>query len=348
MISIIGLFCTGREIADGQSIKSWVFSNELERLFGKDNIKRIDTYGWKKHPIRLLVSSISAVWHSKHVVFMTDEGGIRIFPWLLSLANVLGKCKVHYVVIGGWLSKNLRQKHLRRYWLKKMDGIYVETQAMQTAMERLGFTNIHLLPNCKRLSIIDEKELVYPKRPPFCLCTFSRVMKEKGIEEAVRAVNEINQRHSRTVFTLDIYGQIDAPQQQWFEHLQTEFSDAVRYCGVVPYDQSTQTIKGYHALLFPTYYTKEGMPGTIIDALAAGVPIIASRWEGFDDILDASTCLSFPFGSYEGLVDCLEQAAADPDIINRKKAACLRSARKYMPESVMKVLAERLSENQTH
>lgn len=341
-VTIIGKFCDGYEVADGQSVKCWIVSQELQRTLGESAIRRIDTYGWKKHPVSLFASSVHAVWSSKHVIFMTDEGGIKIYPWLLSLANFAGKCKVHYVVIGGWLSKNLHQKPLRRYWLRKLDGIYVETHAMQTAMERLGFTNLHLLPNCKRLALLDKNEFPAHHQPPYRLCTFSRVMKEKGIEDAVQAVKEINQRYGRSMFSLDIYGQVDATQQDWFEHLQTEFTKDIHYCGVIPYAESTQTLKDYDALLFPTYYTKEGMPGTVIDSLAAGVPVIASRWEGFDDVLDDSVCLSYPFGSYEGLVDCLEKMAADPEIIYQKKEACLRNAERFMPEAVMKLLVEHL------
>ena len=47
-------------------------------------------------------------------------------------------------------------------------------------MEEQGFANIDLMPNCKPLKILDEIELNDKK--PHQLCTFSRVMKEKGID----------------------------------------------------------------------------------------------------------------------------------------------------------------------
>ena len=36
---------------------------------------------------------------------------------------------------------------------------------------------------------------------------------------------------------------------------------------------------------FPTKFKTEGIPGTIIDALSAGVPIVASRWDNVDEII---------------------------------------------------------------
>ena len=82
-VSVIGLFCTGREVSDGQSIKTRIITEELEKALGAQNVHRIDTYGWKKHPVRLFSNSIRAVLQSENVIFMTDAGGIKIFPWLL-------------------------------------------------------------------------------------------------------------------------------------------------------------------------------------------------------------------------------------------------------------------------
>ncbi|MFR3494185.1 MAG: glycosyltransferase [Blautia sp.] len=53
----------------------------------------------------------------------------------------------------------------------------------------------------------------------------------------------------------------------------------IRYKGMVPFNQSTEVLKNYDALLFPTYYEGEGFAGTIIDAFAAGLPVIASDWK---------------------------------------------------------------------
>lgn len=341
-IAIIGKFCSGYEAADGQSVKTRIIARELEQILGEDSIRQIDTYGWKKHPLRLMSRSVRAVWQNRNVIFMTDEGGINIYPWLLSLANLAGRSRVHYVVVGGWLSRTIGQHRLRRFWLKKLRGIYVETNTMKTAMEAHGFTNVVLLPNCKRLTLCREEELPRSVQEPLRLCTFSRVMREKGIEDAVNAVNEINRRHGRQVFTLDIYGQVDAGELDWFEELRVTFPEGVRYGGIIPYQQSTEVLRDYFALLFPTRFYTEGIPGTIIDAYASGLPVISAEWESFRDILDEEVSLSYPFGSYEGLVACLERAAADPAVINAKRSACLQRAQLYSTERVMQVLLEHL------
>lgn len=341
-IAVIGKFHTAQGIADGQAVKTNILTEELEQAFGRENILRINTYGWKKHPVGLFASCAAAVRKCTDVIFMTDAGGIKVFPWLLRMANIGGTCRLHYVVIGGWLCGYLAKQKLLAKLLMKFEGIYVETRTMQRAMEALGFSNIVVMPNCKRLSMLGEDELVYDTNEPHRLCIFSRIMREKGVPEAVEAVRTINERSGRQVYTLELYGQVDPDQQDWFERLQAEFPPYIRYGGTIDYHRSVEVLKDYFALLFPTKFYTEGIPGTIIDAYAAGIPVISSRWESFGDILDDETCLSYAFDDENGLLHALEAAAEDPDLLLGKKAACLARAKEYTTEHVMEILISRL------
>ena len=72
----------------------------------------------------------------------------------------------------------------------------------------------------------------------------------------------------------------------WFDELKDSFSACVHYGGLVPFYKSVEVLKNYFALLFPTYYEGEGFAGTLIDALAAGVPVIASDWRYNPEIVE--------------------------------------------------------------
>ena len=227
------------------------------------------------------------------------------------------------------------KKRLQRN-LKKFDGIYVETNTMKVNMEKLCFSNIYILPNCKELKILKENELVYAASKPFKLCTFSRVMKEKGIEDAVNAVEEINKKYGETVFTLDIYGQIDSMQTEWFESLQSRFSKDISYKGLVPFDKSTGVLKNYYALLFPTRFYTEGIPGTIIDAYASGVPVISAKWESFNDLVNEKIVgYGYTFGNYNELIKCLYIISKNVNEFNLMKKNCLVHAGKYSARYIM-------------
>ena len=338
-VSIIGLFCAGRDVSDGQSIKTRIVAQELEKSLGDNSVDRIDTYGWKKRPFRLLFNCIKAVFDSKNVVFLTDAGGIKIFPWLLVVANTFFDRTIHYVVIGGWLIHYVQDHKLLSFFLKKLDGIFVETSVMKSTMEGVGFKNVYLMPNFKELSLVSEDELQSYNSEPYRFCVFSRIMKEKGVECAVDAVHNINKIYGRIVCTLDIYGQVDSNQNEWFDSLKETFSEAVHYCGIVPFDKSVQVLKDYYTLLFPTQFYTEGIPGTIIDAYAAGIPVVASEWESVFDIVDPGvTGVTYPFDNPEKLQECLIEIIENPNKTNEMKRNCLKKAEEYLPKAVIDIL----------
>ena len=344
-VAVIGRY-ENRGLADGQTIKTQIFVNEMEAHYGKENITRLNTNGWKKHPLDLIWKCVTAVWNHPHVIFMTDAGGIKVLPTLLLLANLftLGRTKIHYVVIGGWLPQSLETRKLRAWLLKKLDGVYVETQTMKSALEQHGLRNVSIVRNCKPLSILSEADLVYPAGEPYRLCTFSRIMREKGIPEAVDAVRTINEQAGRVVCTLDIYGQVDEEQVDWFDQLKATFPDYIRFGGLVPFGESVEVLKQYFALLFPTkLYYVEGVPGTIIDAYTAGLPVIASRWASSADVLHDETCLSYDMSDEGGLQRILQQVLANPELLNSRKKNCLQHAQMYTPEVVMQTLYEKLN-----
>ena len=128
----------------------------------------------------------------ENIIIMPASNGIKVFIPLFSKMNRIFHKKLHYVVIGGWLPKLLRNNIQLISGLKDFEGIFVETYSMVNALNKLGLNNVHYLPNFKRLNNLDERELVYSYKEPYKLCTFSRVMKEKGIEDAINVVKTIN------------------------------------------------------------------------------------------------------------------------------------------------------------
>ena len=161
-------------------------------------------------------------------------------------------------------------------------------------------------------------------------------------EDAVNAVKQINEEMGKAVYTLDIYGQVDTGQSQWFDDLKASFPSYVNYCGVVNYDKSVDVLKDYFALLFPTHYYTEGIPGTIIDAYAAGVPVIAAKWESYSDIIDYRTGIGYGFWSENGLKENLLKIVNIPAMLLDKKLQCLVEAERYKPENVVGILIERM------
>jgi glycosyltransferase involved in cell wall biosynthesis len=214
---------------------------------------------------------------------------------------------------------------------------------MKQELEELGFQNVVLMPNCKPLVLLTPTELPKVDSEPFRLCTFSRVMREKGIDDAVEAIRAVNAYFGRTVYMLDIYGQVDPAQTDWFAELQKTFPSEIRYCGIISYDQSADALRDSFALLFPTEFFTEGVPGTIIDAYAVGVPVIASRWESFADVVeDGVTGIGYPFQEHEILKQILTELVRCPEKMTQMRLNCLRKAHEYQPSRVMNILLDKL------
>lgn len=342
-VSIIGHFAYGKSFLDGQTVKTHTLDIAMREKYGESEIYTVDTCGIKKKIIALPFMLFGALRKSENVVILPAHNGVKIIVPLLCFLNKIFHRKLHYSVIGGWLPKFLKDRPSLAKRLKSFDGIYVETNTMKAALEAQGFNNIFVVPNCKKLPLLTAEEINKEYSEPYKLCTFSRVMKQKGIEDAISAVSSVNQKLGRTAFMLDIYGQVDSSEKEWFDGLVERFPQFVKYKGLVDSGKSVEVLKDYFALLFPTRFFTEGVPGTIIDAYAAGVPVIASRWESFADVVDDGvTGVSYEFENTEELYARLSEIADDPQIIISKKESCLAKAREFTPEQALSELFERL------
>ncbi len=342
-VSVLGHFGKGETLLNGQTVKTKIITEELQRSLGREQVLKIDTHGGWKTLVKAPFQTISALKNSRNILIFPAQNGLRVYAPLLSFfRRFFRDRKLHYVVIGGWLPSFLTERKNLAKALQKFDGIYVETGTMKSALEKQGFQNVFVMPNCKKLTVLSEDELVFPDKEPLRLCTFSRVMREKGIEDAVKTVIEVNQSLGRTVFSLDIYGQVDENQTEWFEALQKTFPDYIRYGGLIPFDKSVETLKEYFALLFPTYYEGEGFAGTLIDAYSAGVPVIASDWKYNTELVNENVGYVYKTRDNAALAKLLSAVAADPTMILKKKKPCLQEAEKYKIEKAVSVLLDRI------
>ena len=194
------------------------------------------------------------------------------------------------------------------------------------------------------LEPLAESDIEYPKSEPYKLCTFSRVMKEKGIEDAINAVESVNAHFGRTVYTLDIFGQVDVEYKERFSQLEKSFPDYISYGGAIEANKSVETLKSYFALLFPTYYKGEGFAGTLIDAMSAGVPVIASDWKYNPEfVVSGKTGVIIKNCNAERLAEELINIAAAPEKWNSMRLSALKESEKYKPDIAARPLIDRIN-----
>ncbi len=342
-IAVVGHFGKRGSFVNGQTIKTKIVSEEIKNQIGVNAVIEIDTSNGAKGVFQILKSIYKCLQDCKYIIIMPNQNGLRIIAPYLYFMNKLFRRTICYVVVGGWLPQFIENKIFLKRILRKYNNIFVETKGMNDALDLLKFNNVSVLPNCKNLQIHYHSQYNLDSDNPLRLCTFSRVMQEKGIGRTIDIVSRINEKHNKVIFSLDIYGQIDSRQETWFDNLRNSFPKYIKYKGIVDYDRTSEVLSSYFALVFLTTYEGEGFPGTIIDAMAAGVPTIASDWKYNKEIIS---------NGRDGYVINVDEAEAffesvlrNPNMINSMRDNCCSAAKKYQANNVIKLLIEEIGYN---
>ena len=324
------------EPTDGQGVKSKNFSKYLIHKYREKNVKILDTNLWKKNPLLFFLNYIKLFNECENIVIMPAQNGIKV---LLPVGVILKKLfnkKVHYVVIGGWLPEFLKNHSFLKKYVKYMDSIHVETYSMIEKLKHIGFEKCFYMPNFKYIKTIDLKSINNTNLRPYNLCTFSRVSKSKGIEDAINAVKLINEKYKEKIVTLDIYGRIEDEYLSDFKIVVKENSEYVKYKGEINANNSVDVLKNYFLLMFPTFYEGEGFAGTILDGFAAGLPIIASKWKYNSELIkNGENGFLHDVNDIKQISEQIDYCITNSNVVNEIKVNNLKKYTKYTPEKVM-------------
>lgn len=342
-IAIIGHFGGSKEFYDGQTVKTRNLYNELQRVVANP-ITIVDTYEKEKHPIKLLIKTFYAMMTCKHIFVLVSGNGMRVFFPLLSIGSKLFNINVFNDVIGGRLGYFLDKHKKYITYLNSFTYNIVETELLAKELIERGITNVEIIPNFRRMEAIEHHQLREEFQEPLPFCTFSRVTKEKGIGEAIEAIELLNQQCGKICATLDIYGTIEKEYQQEFEELLTLSSPAIQYKGRVPSETAIETLKNYYGVLFPTFWEGESNAGTISESFFAGVPVIATDWNcNKEMIINGYNGMLYPSDTAATLLDGIKWLISQKDQMTKIKMNCLESSKYYLPDQHIKRLVELLN-----
>lgn len=344
-VGIIGKFGAGENWHDGQTVKTKNLTLLLEEA-GNVSVRKVDTCYFRKKSVKLLLDTIRCMISCDHVFLMVAENGMRFYLPFLFYLNKLTHRKIYHYIIGSELLAMVeRNKTLVKY-LNALDVNWFEYESGTQELRRRGVANVATLANFKLLTPV-EKTLAYSdEQGVFRFCTFSRVTREKGITEAVEAISRINESNGKKIATLDIYGPVEACYADEFERLLIDNKGFVSYRGIVDSQKSVDALKYYFAMLFPTRWPGEGVPGTIIDSFAAGLPIIASDWNANRELIEHEReGILYPCDTAQTLEDAILWAMRHSDQMNLMRHACRVAYDSYAPETVAKVIFGKMEGN---
>ena len=345
-IGIIGKFGANQNMYDGQTVKTKNLANLLQNT-GRVEIFKIDTCYFRKRNVKLMLDTLKGMLLCKHIFLMVSVNGMRFYLPFLYWLNKIARRHIYHYIIGSELLEMVREDPGLVRYLNALSVNWFEYESGTRFLESSGVKNVHTLSNFKLLTPVPAPTEYQDEAGIYRFCTFSRVMEEKGITEAIEAVRSINEKMGRVVAVLDIYGPVEACYEKKLDELLAENSNCAAYRGVVDSQSSVDVLKDYYALLFPTRWPGEGVPGTVIDAFAAGIPIIASDWNANREIIDGGKQgLLYPNEIVSTLEDAVYWSVCNPDVMQQMRICSREEFVKYMPDTILNVILNEMEKNE--
>jgi glycosyltransferase involved in cell wall biosynthesis len=130
----------------------------------------------------------------------------------------------------------------------------------------------------------------------------------KGITEMIEAAERLN-----TACTLDVYGPFyDGLSERIFNNCKN-----LKYSGLLSPKEVIPVMKKYDALVMPTKMPTEGYPGAIVEAFAAGIPIIATKCGAIPEIVDDTCGILVEVKDAEALFSAMKALVEDDTLYAR-------------------------------
>ena len=345
-IGIIGHFGGYKNFTDGQTVKTLsLYEALMDSKINDCKIDKIDTFFVKNNILLFSWHFFKCILFDKKIIALLSINGRKfLFPILYIASKYLGK-EVYYYAIGGRLSCEIDKYPKWKKYISSFSSNWMESEILVNSLKKKGINNAIFIPNFKRLSPLDLKDdNKYFTKNIYKFCTFSRVMEEKGITDAIKAIKEVHELYMDYDISLDIYGPIDENYRPDFEKEIKSSNSVCKYCGIVSPNKSVDVLKKYYMLLFPTHWKHEGIPGTIIDALMSGLPIIARKWEYCDEMIkDGVTGYTYDFDNPSKLKETIIKSIQNEDCVKKMKKNCLKYANNYSQEKVLKIICKEMN-----
>ena len=169
---------------------------------------------------------------------------------------------------------------LKMIW-KRASFRSVCSKDLQDIAKRLdGVSQFHYIPNgveTDRFTPIERPENTKVK-----IVFIGRLIPRKGFHRVVRALPKVRTL-VQVPFTVEVVG--TGAHRAELDALAEELgvSQFISYIGMVPYDQLEKSYQ--YADIFVLTSLSEGMPSVILEAMGAGLPIIASNVGGNNEIV---------------------------------------------------------------
>ncbi|KPP98718.1 glycosyltransferase [Marinobacter sp. HL-58] len=197
----------------------------------------------------------------------------------------------HFVPLPGNLFRNLISHELVKRFANRCDGVIVPTYSTEEYLRMIGVRSpVFVQPTgieYRQLQEVDEKDVRKLRESldigdEIVFISVSRLSNEKNIDFMIDAIAELRRRSERPFRFLMIGdGHQRERLQQRIDEL--ELQDCFTLVGSIPPDDMAIWYHLGDAFLFASKSETQGM--VILEAMAAGLPVVAVRSSGIDDVV---------------------------------------------------------------
>lgn len=233
---------------------------------------------------------------------------------LLSLRNKLEKMTFEEMIRDGGVNVGF----FRLLEKKIMDGyekVIVQTEYQRKVLQNfvgIKQRKIVVIPNSVRIHELDKTLFLNIKRlyaEKVVLSTACRLVPWKGLGYLIEAL-----KYLPNEFILLIFG--EGPDRIKLEKVSKEFEvqERVHFYGRIPHNKIQSVIKATDVFVLPSLYEPAGV--ALLDAFAAGVPVIASRVGGIPEIVqDGKNGLLVKPGDARDIAEKVGMITSDSDFV---------------------------------
>lgn len=299
--------------------------------------------GWLLGMARSLLQPIALLWKMvrarPHILHINTSLVPRSL-WRDMVYVLLGKLlrlKVVWQVHGGSLAY-LTTHHQVGAWcyrhvVRLPDAIVVLSSKELKAHEHIGVRRLSLIPNAIDAEVYRRKKAVRANGP-LRIVYLGRLHRDKGLFEAIEGMHMLRARgFDGFIFDIAGAGPDEAELVQRIRLYRLE--GHVRLVGVVTGEAKRRFWEDADVLLLPSYH--EGLPYTLLEAMAAGTPVVATHVGAIPDVVQSGVHgLLVPPADVPALVEALVLLTSGRPLLEQMSQACVaRIAAAYRIERLI-------------
>jgi colanic acid/amylovoran biosynthesis glycosyltransferase len=185
-----------------------------------------------------------------------------------------------------------------------------------------------------RMGINTDEFRFFPrvKNKEIKLLTVGRFVEKKGIEYGIRAVARILKKHLNVEYNIAGDGPLKAQLEKLIEKY--EVCNNIKLLGWQTQSEIMKLIQEAHVMIAPSITSskgdQEGIPVVLMEALATGLPVIASRHSAIPELIqDKKTGFLVPERDVDALIERTEYLIEHPEMWEEIG----RTGRKYVEEN---------------